>query len=534
MQHFIGKQQIELQLARIAEPFALQQQLSESFQNKIVPAMEELFNLYSTPDVVIHIDRLVIDIGPITQGQLNSDAWSLLVIKELQRVLEEAKSVDSPVHIQKTAAPRRVFDLWLYFLRVGHLPYQSRLPNNLESEIIQSLEADPTSIGALRHTLSSQPRAIHRLVMQHQEAFLSRLLNKLSGAEHSLFKEMSVAWVSFWSAGRQVLLSGKSRLKIASGRQKEEEQATFRANFNAALQQMAIHWGETSAIGQDKYSTEGIKRHAIVWFWRKLIQEIIEYQGFSASQSNQVFTRLFHRLLGSNDLKTALEILNTGDHPHLKPLIAFVLSETFQHLPEVSVKNSAKEMPALQEAISQNTEEDDHQLLSTEVDNLWYLDGAGVVLLHPFLTTIFQKLKWIKNGTFKSEECRHKAVLLLHYLWSGKEHTEESAMVLPKILCGMPLQSPVDAGLTLKSKEKAEAETLLEVVVEHWGALGNASTDALREGFLQRAGKLQTHSLGRQLKIEQNTLDILLQQLPWGIGMIRLPWMHDLLTVEWG
>jgi hypothetical protein len=35
------------------------------------------------------------------------------------------------------------------------------------------------------------------------------------------------------------------------------------------------------------------------------------------------------------------------------------------------------------------------------------------------------------------------------------------------------------------------------------------------------------------LQVEANTADILLDQLPWGISMIKLPWMGMMLWVEW-
>ena len=35
------------------------------------------------------------------------------------------------------------------------------------------------------------------------------------------------------------------------------------------------------------------------------------------------------------------------------------------------------------------------------------------------------------------------------------------------------------------------------------------------------------------LPMERKAIDILLDQLPWGIGMIPLPWMPQMLHVEW-
>ncbi|MEM9214098.1 MAG: contractile injection system tape measure protein [Cyanobacteria bacterium P01_F01_bin.150] len=35
------------------------------------------------------------------------------------------------------------------------------------------------------------------------------------------------------------------------------------------------------------------------------------------------------------------------------------------------------------------------------------------------------------------------------------------------------------------------------------------------------------------LRVEQMAIDVLLTRLPWGVSMVKLPWMDGLLTVEW-
>ena len=35
------------------------------------------------------------------------------------------------------------------------------------------------------------------------------------------------------------------------------------------------------------------------------------------------------------------------------------------------------------------------------------------------------------------------------------------------------------------------------------------------------------------LQVETRAVDVLLDQLPWGLSMIRTPWMHAMLNVDW-
>jgi hypothetical protein len=75
----------------------------------------------------------------------------------------------------------------------------------------------------------------------------------------------------------------------------------------------------------------------------------------------------------------------------------------------------------------------------------------------------------------------------------------------------------------------------MEAAIRHWGALGSASPDGLREGFLQREGKLEKRADGWRLIVERKTIDVLLDRLPWGVGMVALPWMgEEVVWVEWG
>ena len=153
--------------------------------------------------------------------------------------------------------------------------------------------------------------------------------------------------------------------------------------------------------------------------------------------------------------------------------------------------------------------------------------------MHPFLTNFFKKLNLLEGNTFKDLHSQSRAVLLLQFLATGEAQLPEYEIVLLKFLCEMPVNVPIDHTLLLTDEEKEEAHNLLVVAITHWGVLGGASPDALREGFLSREGKLEKEGTSWKLHVEQKTLDILLDKLPWNLSMIKLPWMKELLQVEW-
>ncbi len=165
-------------------------------------------------------------------------------------------------------------------------------------------------------------------------------------------------------------------------------------------------------------------------------------------------------------------------------------------------------------------------------DDAIYIENAGLILLHPYLSGLFEILGILHDdGTISDMPT---ALAILHFLATGLEAAEEHELVLPKLLCGLPPEALPGTPHQLSIEEKAEAQALLEAVVKHWGALRNTTPDGLRGNFLCRAGRLSPREDNEwRLLVERKTHDILLDRLPWGIGMVKLPWMTQMLWVDW-
>jgi hypothetical protein len=122
---------------------------------------------------------------------------------------------------------------------------------------------------------------------------------------------------------------------------------------------------------------------------------------------------------------------------------------------------------------------------------------------------------------------------LTQFLITGLLDFNENEMILNKTLCGSDVVSEINTKLKISKKEKEQCQSLLQAILEHWSVMKDSSIEALRETFLQRNGKLVFNESRIELWVEQKGVDILLSQLPWGIGMIRTPWMEEYLTVNW-
>lgn len=162
-----------------------------------------------------------------------------------------------------------------------------------------------------------------------------------------------------------------------------------------------------------------------------------------------------------------------------------------------------------------------------------YIENAGLVLIHPFLSTLFDRTGLIKNGEFTDEEKKLRAPHLLQYLVNHQQESPEEALLLNKILCGIAYQEPITSGIELTELERNTADELLYVVTQQWDKLKNTSTQGLQESFLQRGGFLCLSNEGWTLEVENKAYDVLLQTLPWGLSFIKNSWMNEPIFVVW-
>jgi hypothetical protein len=154
-------------------------------------------------------------------------------------------------------------------------------------------------------------------------------------------------------------------------------------------------------------------------------------------------------------------------------------------------------------------------------------------LLHPFLQYLFKDLGLLDEADqFAGEAAQQKAVHLLVFL-AGGSASAPWEWTMEKWLCGLDMDAFVPADLSLTEAEVLACNQLLQAVIGHWRPLNDSSTAALQETFLQRHGKLWPEGDGWHLALEKTGVDILLDQLPWGIGVIRLPWAAQNLFTTW-
>lgn len=174
---------------------------------------------------------------------------------------------------------------------------------------------------------------------------------------------------------------------------------------------------------------------------------------------------------------------------------------------------------------------------------------AGVILLNPFLPTLFKNLN-LQNekGEWLSEHTQAAAIYIIHYLASGEVETTEDQLYLAKVLTGFPLQdvlpkwevvcrhiSTANAeNQWLTQLNEKEIPQILNTIRENWYPMRNCTWNGLQNDFLNRPGLLELKENKQyKLTIEPHALDVLLPHIKWGISMIKYSWMEEILHVEW-
>ena len=532
MTHLIRQQYIHVDLqGSESEGFALQNRLSDLCNTWLNPAIGRILDRCAPPGGRLCIDRLELDAGTLTLDNIEhslTEAVAQALEKALLEQIPPGEAFSSPgsggdANTRLKNDRQAATEAFLYFLETGCLPWSFRLPAGVSFEQFltetwkpaQGGDSAPAPITQWSRALSA-PQALQRLMLQFSEVFLHDLLQQMSPQTHA-----SVTCI--FTAVRSASAVSPPDASIQAAFEKQLWEAAFRqANRGAAAEEIALV--------------------ALVLAARP---ETISF----------IFPAL-KDVLRPADLPAFVRQLATHSGPAfaaLAPLLERQLNTLFMPLPpeiQALLKTNAA---SIRTGKPRSTEKADtspsvpeatdtaHILISKPgktrtpedlPEEGIYVDNAGLVILHPFLQMFFENLGVAHAGALVEPD---RALHLLHFLCTGQTPAPEYELVLPKLLCNIPLEDPVASDIVLTDKEKDESMSLLTSAIRWWEALRNTSPDALRGTFLCRPGKLSVRGDGDWLlQVERQSYDILLDHLPWGISAVKLPWMERILWVEWG
>ncbi|MDW6002500.1 contractile injection system tape measure protein [Vibrio mangrovi] len=159
--------------------------------------------------------------------------------------------------------------------------------------------------------------------------------------------------------------------------------------------------------------------------------------------------------------------------------------------------------------------------------------NAGLVLIQSFIPAFFERLHLTQDNQFITPGMQRRAVHCLQVLATGVQESGEHLLLLNKVLCGLSLSEPVEAGIHLSAEETDIVHSLIEAVINYWPAIGKTSIDGFRGNWLVRNGTLTESQDHWDLIVEKRPYDILITRAPLSYSIIRLPWMKKPIYVTW-
>jgi Contractile injection system tape measure protein len=538
--HIIGRTVVEIDLDRLDDVWSFQAEISDILQQQGIPAMEQLFDRLVDADRVIRLDRVVVDLPPIDRHFL-ADEFVRNLLAALDLALTDrlsARLPSDPAETKIQAQAEADWEVLLYFLQYGRLPWwcptadwQTWLPR---WEAVMQTETDWQY--PLRALLKNNTAAQLRLITQFAPGFRHQLILQLQSTW--------LGWSNLRSQAQQLMQAlGLSHSTV----DRLEAQAWLRlfaelVEGTAELRPLpTIDW--IRAWLGDLYQT-----------WQSVTtQPPTTLAPDTEGEIGSIDRRVTPQTLFSQRLRMLLAELPSTDRSSWLAALDSLTSLSPDRLPDRPDRIAISVLPSIDTTpdtlrqseppfpanvqtnpIDLSQGSIDLQLSPEEIAAGLFVDRAGLILLHPFLSPYFAELGLLNGEVFRDETAQQTAIYLLHYLATGQTDAPESELVMPKLLCGWHLNQAMVRGIELPAAALLEGEHLLQTAIDYWQVLKDTSPDGLREGFLQRTGKLTHQEDGNwRLQVEQQSIDILLGSLPWGINVVTLPWLECLIMVEW-
>lgn len=564
--HVIRRHTLELLLAEGDKAPQLQAEVERLFGDKVLPVIDAVMSSQVGEDEVLRIDRLELELGRIVQADMPAQLPER-VREELQHALAQVlMHADSKPVLRSAPArgrneqrlstrsnPNRSgLELLEYFLRTGLVPWWHPADGDfdLDGHIAQLLGAHVAALLAVLRGLTGD-RVVQRLVMQLKPQTLERLLLAIAGSGGDpLLQEMTQlqavinTFADVQASHRGLVVYEQILSHLLATEQRDQD--TLTGVVVHALLETADRRGDsrlTMVTELRKYTEKYLPADAAVH--RRLgdrLKDVIASThedpalGDHSTDRSESSTR--GRPAGDGDgWQVATSSPSGPDLPEHGGTEA--RSRTQQSAITVATRGEVGQVDRERQQTNSGNAED----AAAKIDELLrqvpdladgqYLANAGLVLLWPYLPRFFQQSGLADNTDFHSPSARERGVLLLEYLVCGETEFPESRLMLNKLLCGWPILDPVAREIEPSEIEIREVEELLAAVIAHWQSLRNTSPAGLREAFLHREGRLAHDDMGWQLMVNRTGYDVLLDSLPWGIGLIRLPWMKEALRVEW-
>lgn len=510
--HTIRKQTLKFQYNGNADGFALQKEVSDWCNFNLIPEIEQQLDLLELDDNYFTIDKLEIE------ATANKNDWQQKIRDELIYSLKQKLSSYAPKFKEEDSdrsvtRAGKLDELILYYFENGHLPWWGKaLVINDSETVLQNWirkEMTQSRADSIREKLkqTASENQIERIVnLIPQELFFQLLKN-------------------IYKRGSEIISHTESFLKevivqISSGTQ---QSAITKAVYGFILTMTIENEGIIDTDLMVRYIYKEVKKTKSLAKMQKPVAKKI-------GKTVNPIKNAWHQLL-IQEIKSQESGRKKQRLPVNEIKLTSKLNQEEKEIAEIAKKETRLQYNKLIDKLTNpDSAKKSNNNLVAELQEGIYIDNAGAVIFAAFIPALFKELGLEKEGAILNPDL---AAMIIQYCVTGNVKIAEYELVLPKILCGLDIEFPVNTKTKISTRQMKEVDEMLLSLIEYWSAIKNTSIEGLRESFFKRSGKLSKMNNEWVLQVEQKSYDMLIQQLPWSISMIKLPWMTNLLKTEW-
>ncbi|MCH7400363.1 contractile injection system tape measure protein [Belliella kenyensis] len=449
----------------------------------VLPILEKLLLQYQFDEVVrLENVNLEIDIENMLLNQNEAFLTEQKLIERLKSRLDEILIADAIKQGNDHRTNIKSEEILLEYLTTGRLPWYC--PSDFDINVylhnlLEFKENKPQNrkqLQSIKQLLRNKPNTFLRLLFQFKNNQIIKLLNLGHDTNLSLFEQ------------RIIIL---------------ETDAVKRALTLALIFYRNWYFSENST-----FFLKAILKH----FGKPKIEILAFLSKLVTSLFPNISTSPLKPSIRYSD-KEIVSLLKHGQVSSNKANLTSILKIKFENQYDAMSKADTKD-------------------IRQKIDNnVHYIQNAGLIIIHPFLENFFRKIEVLDQKKSVSKDKIDLAIHALHYISSGKEQPPEYQLVFEKYLCGIPQNYPVDRFFILEESIKEEISNLFNAILSNWKRLKFTSPEALRDLFFLREGKLEEDN--HRLVVKRMAQDLLLENLPWSISVVKLPWFSKPIYVDW-
>lgn len=495
--NIIKKMLVEVETTSLTEANYFKDHLDVFFRDEIYPEIEVLFERLES-DIngnILRFDKIPLEINISNKNSLTE--IKPLIISILKEVISSNKNHGSSIQKKSLKTKENEINAVIHYLEKGNYPWWFSPEKIKEKNLMNRLIDYPLFTSNLQPILRFE-NVQKRLVYQLNDKEINKVVFAISKTSKDAQRSNPISAIrtdfrmDFWKLIFNQLSKPNSRLYVI------ELKALIKRVLN---------------LSDSKIQSVEIDKNLV-------LQSILPLIELGNALTNEPVV-VENPVTNSIDLISSKSITSEDTLKHNLAIIHKIESTSviFNEKTELIKKES----PELIEP----------KKIAEVLEEGIIVQNAGLVLLHPFLKPFFENLGFLSEEKILLKDKIPEVLASLYFLATKQEGASEHELLCEKFLCDIPFEEAVLPVKKLSLKQKEACNEMLGAALSHWPALKTNNIDALRSEFLMREGKIIANAEREKLFIQRKTQDILLDQLPWSLSLMKCPWKKNMVFLEW-